>query len=116
MWKMIKALEDVIRSPNPDKRKALARAIEEYASSESFQFDFPGPSPAGRITTDLAHLIWVLTAVDDACRPDKQIPTQNVIRLGIRRNGTRSAFRVVRSSSSATRGGSSRWPSLVSLS
>jgi hypothetical protein len=83
MWKLVKALEDVIRSSNPEKREALAQAIDEYASSESFQYDFPNPnpSPGGRITMDLAHLITVLTAVDDACRPDKQITSQNVFRL-----------------------------------
>jgi hypothetical protein len=75
MYELLDAIEAVVKAADPVKREALAQTIDSY--SEDFPDEFfwaTGPqSPA--------LLNHMLSAIDAACRPEKQSKPRAPIRL-----------------------------------
>jgi hypothetical protein len=75
MWKVLDAIEAVIKAADPAKRESLARTIDRYA--EDFPEDFYW-AIGSQAPTLLFHL---LISIDSACRPEAQSRPRPAIRL-----------------------------------
>jgi hypothetical protein len=75
MWKVLDAIEAVIKAADPAKRESLARTIDAYA--EDFPEDFYW-AIGSQAPTLLFHL---LISIDSACRPEAQSRPRPAIRL-----------------------------------
>ncbi|MGQ0686565.1 hypothetical protein [Bradyrhizobium sp.] len=75
MFEVVEAVEAVIKAADPEKRKALADAIDAYGECfpEEMDWAFSAQSPA--------FLHQLILAINYACRPEAQSKTRPAIRL-----------------------------------
>ena len=66
MYDLLKAIEDVISSADPEKRNTLAATLDEYMEDNPQEFFWvTGPQAP-------ALLHHIMLAIDLACRPDAE--------------------------------------------
>ena len=75
IYELFDAVEAVVKSADPAQRKALAQTIDAYADDfpDEFFWAIGAQSPA--------LLNHMLSTIDAACRPEKQLKPRAPIRL-----------------------------------
>jgi hypothetical protein len=75
MYELLEAIESVIKSADPEKRKILAATIDDFAEDcpDDFFWAISGQAPA--------LLNHIMTMIDASCRPEAQSKPRAALRL-----------------------------------